>query len=189
MHVAVKDGCAAFCDDGLAEHIIATNDQIDEIVDAAVDENVHESTKIIGSQLDTAHPSCFDHDGKPVSNDAIVHSSTGLADLPPSMPVSLIDDHIEVFWTHNDQYYLGIVSETTPAGEHYNDGDVEMLNLADETWTTCNSLSANATIFTSLFSDVPDVVKEILNSFFFCKKALPISSCASISVLSGVEGI
>lgn len=66
----------------------------------------------------------------------MVNSSTCSGDAPPSAPVPLIGDHVEVFWPHHDQYYRGVVSATTPAGEHtmnYDDGDVETLNLANET--------------------------------------------------------
>lgn len=98
----------------------------------------------------------------------MIDASPGSGDVPSSAPVPLIGDHIEVFWPHDDQYYRGVVSATTSAGEHiinYDDGDVETLTLANETWRPCDSLTANATGFAGLSSDTACVVKEIFNVF------------------------
>lgn len=162
-HVPVHDVRAAVCDDELAKHIIETNYQREDTIDAVFDENAHEPTDISGDQPNTNHPSCFDRVGEPVSNDAMVNCSTGSGEIPPRTLHPSICDHLEVIKPHDDQNYCGIVSATTRAGVHtinYVDGEVETLNLANETWRTWDNISANATGFTDLSSDIAHVVKE-----------------------------
>lgn len=55
MHVADEYVRAVFSDDELVKHILETNDELDDIIDAVIDENISDSTGMSVAQPDTIH--------------------------------------------------------------------------------------------------------------------------------------
>lgn len=62
MYVAVEDIFPGVRDNEIATHIMANNDQLDNIIDAVVDENTPSSTDMPDAQPGTTASWYFDHD-------------------------------------------------------------------------------------------------------------------------------
>lgn len=80
-------------------------------------------------------------------------------------------DRISVYWPLDDQYYSGTVNSIDPNGSHvihYDDDEIETLNLSNESWkfVSTNSVVASTTAFNRVLeSNEQEVLGDIFESF------------------------
>lgn len=101
-----------------------------------------------------------------------VSSETVSVEIPQADTIGpSVGDRVEIFWTMDNMYYPGTVSQITESGEHvinYDDDDVETLTLSNETWRfkpSQSSLNAALGNFCTLPSDEQRILKEIMDVF------------------------
>lgn len=81
---------------------------------------------------DAGFASNFYHDGENIC-------------LPPFFCLN-VAERLEIYWSLDDQYYLGVVSSINEEGKHgiaYDDGDSDILNMSDGHWCLSDSINAS----------------------------------------------
>lgn len=118
VSVSVEDVRLAFVDDELDVDNFETPDQLDTIIDYAVN-NLPELDVCILPETNDYDPD-FDHDGKTI--------------FYPSVALPNVSDYLGVFCPQNDQYYFSVVPSVTADAIHvtnFSNGDLETLNVSN----------------------------------------------------------
>lgn len=92
-------------------------------------------------------------------------------------------DCLEVYWPCDGQYFLGTVSDINAARRHIinnDDGDIENLNISNETRHECTNMAGNSVQTHRFSSDALKVTKDICVPF---GNKPYFTTSASISIL------
>ena len=120
--------------------------------DSEIDNDVNVTVNVIEDDFDVNNEPPDDFDG----------SNNG--------PLPTIGDRIAIYWPQDDKHYPGTVHSVNDDNTrviHYDDDDIETLNLINETWhyVTNSSLQANSANFDcTLDSNEQSVLNEMLEA-------------------------
>ena len=101
-------------------------------------------------------------------------------DVDPTTVIPVVGDAIDVFWSHDNQFYSGKVTDVTDGKHHvtYDDGDKETLDICKESWRFTNGTQSVQTAFASTVElksseqhDLTSMLKHFGNKPFLAHKA------------------
>lgn len=165
MTFAIEDVLPSLKEDELSELVQHSIDELEQDVQTLTDDHLIQRSDHQNSQKydlgKCGHRS--KHSSQPSDE-----SSQYTDDDPLTYPD--IGDSISVLWPLDDQFYDGIVHSQDPDGNvkiHYQDGDVENLDLTNETWKYTETSTANSAQPTvmSVETQEPEVLNDMLQHF------------------------
>ena len=149
INVAFEDTRTAVRQDGFAQMV---QDGMDLMTDIIHDQFVSFPTPAEGAvgaseSSKEEHDPAVSHATSPDSENSAVDADFS---AESSTVVPGIRDRISVFWPLQNQSFIGTVHSEAEDGRlnvHYDDGDVECLNISNERWQFANALAASSSTF------------------------------------------
>ena len=151
ISAAIEDVRHAIVDNDLAQKIQEAIDQLSIEVENSLDTDT--DTRQLDTNAEISMEDCSDYDD---------HGDERLTPLPK------IGDSIEVLWPLDNEFYPGVVTAIDGGNDyrtvHYKDGDIEKLNMTQETWRYTDPDPASASTV-ELTSNYDNVIKMFYKRF------------------------